>query len=150
MGKKVNGKAHGAKAEAKAEAKAPKYAVRALEFLKHLNLDWLLERPLEESDLTILDAQVSADNSGTEWASWWQQYKRADGTPVKGISWGVSAPIAGGFIILRLFDSGEAKAVLRIYGNGKGILTGVEPVVRALMSRPDIQPWTDQDTAALL
>ena len=158
MGKKVNGKteakaeakAHGAKAEAKAKAKAPKYAVRAIPLLRHLNLDWVLERPLDESDLAILDAQVSVDNNGTEWASWWLPYKRADGTEVRGIAWGISAPLTGGILILRLYDSGVSKATIKAFGNGKGVLTGAEPVVRALLSRPDIRPWTDEDTAALL
>ena len=144
------------KTEAKVEGKATATAVvKALEFLRKLHLDWVLERNLEPGDLDALRAQVKAvgDEDGkeyTEWASWWMPYTRVDGAPVKGISWGISAPVAGGFIILRLVDNREAKAVLKVYGNGKGILTGSEPVVKALLARPDLPTWTDQDTAALL
>lgn len=125
-------------------------AVKALEFLKRLNLDWVISRPLEEGDIAILQAQVSTAENGSEWASWWMTYNKADGTPVPGISWGVSAPMTGGFIILRLVESGQVKAILKVWKSGKGTLTGAEPVVKALLNRPDLPAWTDQDTASLL
>lgn len=127
-----------------------KHQVKALEFLRKLNLEWVLHRPLEPGDLDMLQAQVKASEDGSEWANWWLPYKRVDGTPAPGINWGVSAPVKGGFLTLRLFDSGEAKAVLRCYPSGKGILTGVEPVVQALLARGDLPPWTDEDLASLL
>lgn len=154
--KKVNDKtqaqAHEAEApktEAKAEAK-PKHAVWALEFLRRQNLEWVLERPLEPGDLTILNAQVRASEGGEEWASWFIPYHKADGSPVKGIVWVASAPLSGGYLVLRLLDSGKAKATLRVWPSGKCLITGSEPVVKALLARPDIRPWTDEDTAALL
>lgn len=159
MGKKVNAakdkKVNAAKevqaqTEVKAqETKAPKHYVKAVQFLKGLRLDWVLEG-LKEGDLDILKAQVSADNSGAEWASWWVPYRKVDGAEVPGISWGVSAPLAGGLLILRLVESGQVKATLKVYRSGKGVLTGSELVVKALMSRPDLPPWTDQDTASML
>lgn len=161
MGKKVTNKtqttakADAVKAqEAKAAQKAPKYhQVKARDFLKSLHLEWLLDRGLEPGDLDALRAQVKADKAdedGTEWASWWMPYKRSDGTETPGISWRISAPLTGGILILRLYDSGEVKATIKVYRSGKGLITGSEPVVRALLARPDLPPWTDEDTASLL
>ena len=124
--------------------------VNALQFLRSLNLEWLLSRSLEEEDIDILQANVSAARDGSEWASWWLPYTRADGAPVPGISWGVSAPVNGGVLIMRLIEGGEVKATLKIYRTGKGVITGSEPVIMALLARPDLPPWDDKDLAALL
>ncbi len=124
--------------------------VNALNFLKTLNLEWVLNRPLDEGDIDTLKAAVNASDNGAEWASWWLPYTRVDGTPVPGLGWGVSAPMGGGFIILRLVEGGEVKATLKVYSNGKGVLTGSKPIVQALSNRPDLKEWTDEDTAKLL
>lgn len=158
--KKVNDKtqaqAHEAEApktEAKAEAKATATAVvKALEFLRKLHLDWVLERNLEPGDLDALRAQVKTadDENETEWATWWVAYTRADGSPVKGLAWSVSAPMTGGYIILRLIEDRVVKATMRVWPSGKGTIRGVPAIVQALASRPDLPEWTEQDTAALL
>jgi len=124
--------------------------VNALEFLRTMHIDWVLERSLEPGDIDVLKAKVNAGENGTEWASWWMPYVRVDGNTANGIAWGISAPIGGKFIILRLVEHSQVKATLRVYASGKGILTGVEPVVKALLGRGDIKQWTDEDTAALL
>ena len=133
--------------------------VMALEFLRRHGLDWVLERSLEEGDLDMLKASVQAsvqasedgtEEDYTEWASWWMPYTRVDGTPVKGVSWGISAPTTGGFVILRLVENRVVKATLKVWPGGRGLLMGAEPVVKALMGRPDIRPWTDEDLAGLL
>lgn len=135
--------------EAKTAQKTPKHQVKARDFLKTLNIEWVLDRGLDEGDITILNAKVQADKNGEEWASWLIQYRKPDGTPVKGIAWGISAPVKGGLIVMRLID-GKTRATLKVWPSGKGLITGVEPVVKALLARPDIRPWTDEDTAALL
>lgn len=136
--------------EAKTAQKTPKHQVKARDFLKTLNIEWVLDRPIEPGDLDMLQAQVKASEDGSEWANWWLSYKRVDGTPAPGINWGASAPVKGGFLTLRLFESGEVKATLKVWPSGKGILTGAEPVVKALLARGDLPPWTDEDLAALL
>lgn len=139
MGKKQVTKAEETKAE-----------VNALGLLKHLNLAWVLDRPLDEGDVDILKARVTTSEDGEEWAGWISPYTRVDGSIVRGIVWGVSAPMAGGFIILRLIENRVTKATLRVWPTGKGLLTGSTPVVKALLARPEIRPWTDEDTASLL
>lgn len=136
-------------AEHQGKAQEPRHQVMALEFLKRHGLDWVLERSLEEGDLHVLKAQVAATEDG-EWASWWIPYQRADGIPVKGISWGISAPTTGGFVILRLVENRVVKATLKVWPGGRGLLMGAEPVVKALMGRPDLRPWSDEDLAGLL
>jgi hypothetical protein len=146
MGKKVVAQDKGAK-------KAPEHKaikVKALDLLKGLNLAWVLDRGLEEGDVDILGAKVYATESGQEWASWVQPYHRADGSPVQGYAWGVSTPLKGGILILRLLGSGRILATLKAWPNGSGVLTGEDPVVKALMARPDIAPWTSEDDASLL
>lgn len=144
------------KTEAKVEGKVTTASVKATEFIRKLHLDWILERNLEPGDLSQLRAQVKAakaaddEDATTEWASWWTPYKRSDGTEAPGISWRISAPLTGGILILRLYDSGELKATIKVYRSGKGIISGSEPVVRALLARPDLPLWTDTDTASLL
>jgi hypothetical protein len=139
------------KAQAQTQAQVNKAGVpvNTLEFLRAMHLDWVLERPLEEGDIDHLKAKVVAHDNG-EWVSWWIPYTRIDGAPVKGLSWGASAPAGGRYLVLRLVESGEVKATLRIYSTGKGILTGSEPVVKALLGRKDLRPWSDDDLAALL
>ena len=147
-------------AEHQVKAQEPRHhQVMALEFLKRHGLDWVLERPLEEGDLDMLKASVQAsvrasedgtEEDYTEWANWWLPYKRVDGTPVKGVSWSISAPTTGGFVILRLVENRVVKATLKVWSGGRGLLMGAEPVVKALMGRPDIRPWTDEDLAGLL
>ena len=158
--KKVNDKtqaqAHEAEApktEAKVEGKATATAVvKALEFLRKLHLDWVLEREIEPGDLDALRAQVKTadDENETEWATWWVAYTRADGSPVKGLAWSVSAPMTGGYIILRLIEDRIVKATMRVWPSGKGTIRGIPAIVQALASRPDLPEWTEQDTAALL
>ena len=156
--KKVNDKtqaqAHEAEApktEAKVADKATATAtVKALQFLRKLHLDWVLERKLEQGDLDTLRAKVNTGEDGTEWASWWLAYTRADGSPVKGLAWSVAAPMAGGYIVLRLIEDRIVKATVRVWPSGKGTIRGVPAIVQALASRPDLPEWTEQDTAALL
>jgi hypothetical protein len=122
--------------------------VNAMGLLRALNIEWALDG-ISPGDLDIVQAKVSAGNND-EWASWWTPYRRVDGNPVPGISWGVSAPERGGIIILRLVEGGEVKATLKVYRTGKGILAGSPPVIRALLARPDLPIWREEDTAALL
>ncbi|WP_122653458.1 hypothetical protein [Escherichia coli] len=139
------------KTEAKVEGKATATAsVKALEFLRKLHLDWVLERKIEPGDLEALRAKVNTGEDGPEWASWWIAYTRADGNPVKGLAWSVAAPMAGGYIVLRLIEDRVVKATMRVWPSGKGTIRGVPAIVQALASRPDLPEWTEQDTAALL
>lgn len=124
--------------------------VKALEFMRLLDLEWVLDSGLDEGDIAILNAQVTTDKNGHEWVNWFMPYKKVDGAEVPGIGWGISAPIQGRFLILRLVEGREVKATLKVWSSGKGIITGSEPVVKALTSRPDLPPWTDEDTASLL
>lgn len=149
MGKKVEVKKVETEVKAENTAKA-RVEVKALQFLKNLNLDWVLERPLEDGDISTLNAKVNAGENGVEWASWITPYRKIDGKDVPGIAWGISAPITGKFIILRLLESGTAKAKLRVWPSGKGILEGSPEIVKALIGRGDLPAWTDQDTASLL
>lgn len=154
MAKKVEVKATEVQTakEVQTEVKAEKarVQVKAIQFLKNLSLDWILERPIEDGDVDMLNAEVKSSEDGTEWASWFTQYVKVDGTPVPGISWGISAPTKGGFLILRLLDGGAVKATLRVWPSGKGVLQGTPEIVRALSARPDLPEWSDQDTASLL
>jgi hypothetical protein len=159
---KVQAQVHEAEApktEAKVTDKATARAtVKALQFLRKLHLDWVLERPLEEGDLDMLKASVQASvraskdgtEEVTEWASWWMPYTRADGSPVKGLAWSVAAPMTGGYIVLRLIEDRAVKATMRVWPSGKGTIRGVPAIVQALASRPDLPEWTDKDLAALL
>lgn len=166
MGKKVRRteaeqvqaqEAEAPKTEAKVEGKVTATAVvKALEFLRKLHLDWVLERAIEPGDLDALRAQVKAqvktadDENVTEWATWWVAYTRADGSPVKGLAWSVSAPMTGGYIILRLIEDRVVKATLRVWPTGKCTIQGIPEIVQALASRPDLPKWSEQDTANLL
>ena len=146
------------KTEAKVEGKVTATAVvKALEFLRKLHLDWVLERAIEPGDLDILRAKVKAhakteddENETEEWATWWMAYTRADGSPVKGLAWSVSAPMTGRYIILRLIEDRVVKATIRVWPTGKGTIQGIPEIVQALASRPDLPKWSDDDTAALL
>jgi hypothetical protein len=156
MGKKVDTKAKEIQAkeakaeahEAKAEDKA-KAEVYALDLLKAIHADWAMNG-LDPEDIDYLGAKVEASEDGTEWASFTAHYHRADGHPVPGYFWGVSAPVNGGIVILRLVANRKVAATLKVWPSGYGILTGPEPVVKALLARPDLRPWTDEDLAALL
>jgi hypothetical protein len=136
--------------QAKAQEKLiQEVEVYALDFLKKLALDWVLDGVSEE-DIDRLGMRVMPDNNGKEWAGFTMPYYRVDGNPVAGIFWGISAPLTGGVIILRLVEGRNVVATLKVLRNGKGILSGNDAVVKALLNRPDIRMWTPEDTAALL
>jgi hypothetical protein len=146
MAKKVTKQAQAQ--EVKQSGKAIK--VKALDLLKGLNLAWVLDRGLEDGDISLLDAKVYATDNGTEWASWITPYHRVDGNPVPGYSWGVSAPLGGRILILRLLGGGRVLATLKVWPNGSGLLTGEEPITKALLARPDLREWSLEDDASLL
>ena len=152
MGKKVEQAKVQAQAEVKAEAheaKAKGIEVNAMPMLKMLGLDWAFGG-VEENDLDMLKAKVTMDESGTEWVSFITQYRRMDGTPVHGLAWGISLPMVGGFMTLRLLEGGRVLVTIKAWPTGKAILTGEDEIVKALANRPDLPKWTIQDTASLL
>jgi hypothetical protein len=142
MAKKMGTKANEVRAKEKG------VEVQAMDFLKNLGLDWIFNG-LEEEDIDRLAAKVTATDSG-EWASFTHPYYRVDGNPVPGLFWGISAPLNGNVVIFRLVEGWKVMAVLKIWPSGKGILTGNETIIRALLGRKDLRPWSDDDTAALL
>jgi hypothetical protein len=133
--------------EAKARAE-----VNAMPFIKSLHLEWLWEGTQAEGAniAAIVSGKLYTDVQGREWISWTLTYKRADGTGVPGLIWGVSAPVEGGVIIMRLIEGGQVRATIKAWPTGKALITGEPDIVQALKSRPDLPAWTAKDTAALL
>jgi hypothetical protein len=142
MGKKTE-----VKTEVRKENKL-QVEVNAMDFLRGLGLDWIVNG-LEEADIDRLGAKVTMADSG-EWANFTHPYYRVDGKYVPGLFWGISVPIRGGVVILRLVEGNRVRASLKVWPTNKGILEGEEAIIKALLGRKDIKLWTTKDTASLL
>ncbi len=142
MGKKAN-----QNTAKKTEAKAQKANV--LVFLKNSGLDWLFGG-FGPSDADLVNGDIYAGKDGVEWLSFIIPYTRVDGASVPGLVWGISAPATGGVIIMRLLESGQVMAKIKAFPNGKALIEGHEEIVKVLLGRKDIRPWTAEDVAALL